>query len=148
KSLRELLNGAPRSQLEVARAELQLGDTEAGLRDFSVFADMGQTIDPAQIIPKTASPPDEGMLHKIKQALEANAREISRASTAFVLSDPALLTEDIDYDSHTQRFYISSVRLGKIVTADAHGASRDFARAPDGWPVLALKVDAKHRQLW
>src|SRR5215831_6352001 len=41
-SLLELLNGAPGSQLEVARAELQLHHTEAGLRYLAVYARMGQ----------------------------------------------------------------------------------------------------------
>jgi hypothetical protein len=148
RSLRELLNGAPGSQLEVARAELQLGETEAGLGSLAVFARMGQTIDPVQIFPNIASLPDQEVLRNLQQTFEANRREISRASTAFVLADPALLAEDIDYDSHSQRFFISSVRLGKIVTADLHGATRDFARAPDGWPMLALKVDARRGRLW
>ena len=148
KSLRELLNGAANSQLEVARAELQLGETEAGLRDLAVFARMGQTIDPTKIFPNFASLPDQVALRDLQRRLKANRREISRATTAFVLADPALLAEDIDYDSHNQRFFISSVRLGKIVTVDRHGANRDFARAPDGWPVLALKVDAMRGRLW
>jgi hypothetical protein len=148
RSQRELLNGAPGSQLEVARAELQLGETEAGLRDLAAFADMGQSIDAAQIFPNIASLPNQRSVHELEQALEANRREISRASTAFVLHDAALLTEDIDYDSHGQRFFISSVRLGKIVTADLHGATRDFAKAPDGWPMLALKVDAERGRVW
>lgn len=148
RSLRDLLNGAPNSQLEVARAELQLGDTQAGLRDLAVYARMGQTIDPLQIFPTISSLPDHEALRDIQQTLEANRREISRASTAFLLADPALLAEDIDYDPHSQRFFISSVRRGKIVTADLHGASRDFASAPDGWPLLALKVDSKRGQVW
>jgi hypothetical protein len=148
RSQRELLNGAPSSQLEVSRAELQLGETEAGLRDLAVFAAMGQSIDAAQIFPNITSLPNQRSVRELEQALEANRHEISRASTAFVLPDPALLTEDIDYDSHGQRFFISSVRLGKIVTADLHGATRDFAKAPDGWPMLALKVDAERGRVW
>jgi hypothetical protein len=148
KSLRKLLNGAPNSQLEVARAELQLGETEAGLGDLAVFARMGQTVDPAKIFPNIASLSDQVALRDLQQTLEANRREISRASTAFVLADRALLAEDIDYDSHSQRFFISSVRLGKIITVDRQRANRDFARAPDGWPLLALKVDATRGRLW
>jgi hypothetical protein len=147
-SLRALLNGAPGSQLEVARAELQLGATQAGLRDLAVFADMGQSIDPQQVYPDIASLPDQQAVRALKQTLEANRGTISRASTAFVLTDPALLPEDIDYDSHSQRFFISSVRLGKIVTADLRGAIHDFAKAPDGWPMLAVKVDAQRGRLW
>ena len=148
KALRELLNGAPRSQLEAARAELQLGVTEAGLRDLALFADMGQAIDPAEIFPNISSLADQQAVRNLRQTLEANRREVSRASTAFVLGDPALLTEDIDYDASSQRFFISSVRLAKIVSADLHGVTRDFAKAPDGWPLFALKVDARRGRLW
>jgi len=148
KSLRALLNGAPGAQLEVARAELQVGETEAGLRDLAVFADMGQSVDPAQVFPDIASLADREALRNLKQQFEANRREISRASTVFALTDPALLAEDIDYDAHSRQFFISSVRLGKIVATDMSGVTRDFAKAPDGWPILALRVDAKRGQVW
>src|SRR5262249_59913430 len=108
--------------------EVQLGEREGGLGDRGVLAGMGKTIDLGRIFPRLASPPQQATLRNVQQPLEANRREISHASTAFVLTDPALLTEDIDYDPHSQRFFISSVRLGKIVVADLHGASRDFAR--------------------
>jgi hypothetical protein len=144
---RELLNGAPRSQLDVARAELRLGETQLGLRDLAVFARMGQTADLTQVFPNMTGRTDQEAL-SVRQSLEANSSEISRASLSFALADPALLAEDIDYDAQSQRFFISSVRLGKIVTTDARGANRDFAKSPDGWPVLALKVDARHRRLW
>ena len=143
---RELLNGAPRSQLDVARAELRLGETQLGLRDLAVFARMGQTADLAQVFPNMTGLADQEA--SVRQSLEANGGEISRASLSFTLADPALLAEDIDYDTQSQRFFISSVRLGKIVTADMRGESQDFAKSPDGWPVLALKIDAKHRRLW
>src|SRR5262249_15631335 len=126
RSLRELLNAAPNSQLEGARAELHLGEADAGLRQLPGFAHMGQTIDRPHIFPLIAPLPTQAALHNIQQTLAANRREISRGSTAFVLSDPRLLAEDIDYDSQTQTFFISSVRLGKIIAADLHGASRDF----------------------
>ena len=144
---RALLNGAPRSQLDMARAELRLGETQVGLRDLAVFARMGQTADLLQVFANMTRPADQEV-QSVRRSLEANRGEISRASLAFVLADPALLAEDIDYDAQSQHFFISSVRLGKIVTTDARGASRDFAKSPDRWPVLALKIDAKHRRLW
>ncbi|MGC2768390.1 MAG: hypothetical protein WB607_23000, partial [Candidatus Acidiferrum sp.] len=69
-------------------------------------------------------------------------------STAFQLSDPNLLIEDVDYDPNTQRFFITSVREKKIVSVEASGASADFARAPDSWPMLAVKVDPSRRLVW
>ena len=144
---RELLNGAPHSQLAVVRAELQLGETQAGLRDLAVFAAMGQSADLTRIVPNLPSLIDQEALHHLQQTFATNRGEISRASLAFVLADPALQTEDIDYDPGTRHFFISSVRLRKIITTDLQGVSRDFAKAPDDWPILALKVDTTHRQL-
>jgi len=109
-SLRELLNGSPRSQLDVARAELELGKTELGLRDLTRFARMDQIADLAQAIPNISSVLESASLRSLQQNFEANRSEISRASLAFVLPDPTLLAEDIDYDARSRRFFISSVR--------------------------------------
>jgi hypothetical protein len=145
---RELVNGAPRSQLDVARAELQLGRTQDGLQDLAVFARMGQAASLTQLFPEIAALAGQAAWREVAHNLEANQSEISRASLVFELSDPRMLAEDIDYDSQNQRFFISSVRSKKILTADLSGAARDFVRAPDGWPILALKVDSSRRQLW
>jgi hypothetical protein len=80
--------------------------------------------------------------------MKANRSSISLATTAFLLPESGLLAEDIDYDAQTKHFFITSVREKKIVSVDATGASADFARAPDQWPMLADKVDADRRLLW
>jgi hypothetical protein len=54
----------------------------------------------------------------------------------------------MDYDPNTQRFFVTSVRKRKIVSVQASGASADFARAPDHWPMLAVKVDPSRRLVW
>ncbi len=43
---------------------------------------------------------------------------------------------------------LTSVREKKIVSTDAGGTSTDFAKAPDGWPMLAIKVDAPRGVVW
>lgn len=45
RKLKALLNEAPRSLLEVARADIHVGDTDAALRELAQFARMGQSAD-------------------------------------------------------------------------------------------------------
>lgn len=85
---------------------------------------------------------------RIQDGMNANRSAISRGSTAFLLSDPSLLAEDVDYDLRTQRFFITSVRDKKLISTEASGASADFAKAPDDWPMLAVKVDPSHGVVW
>jgi hypothetical protein len=58
------------------------------------------------------------------------------------------LPEDIDYDSRSKRFFVSSILEHEIVALDDAGHQQLFAESPDHWPVLALKVDSKRRRLW
>jgi sugar lactone lactonase YvrE len=78
----------------------------------------------------------------ILRRMEANRRPVARARTAFALGEADLIPEDIAYDAKTARFFVSSVRKGKILT----GEGREFARTE--WPVLGLAVDARRRRLW
>jgi sugar lactone lactonase YvrE len=80
--------------------------------------------------------------------MEANRSAISLGSTDFMLSDSGLLAEDVDYDPRTKRFFITSVREKKIVSFGASGAGTDFAKAPDNWPMLAIKIDPTRGVLW
>jgi hypothetical protein len=80
--------------------------------------------------------------------MEANRSPISLGSTAFQLPDSGLLTEDVDYDPSAHRFLVTSVREEKIVAINASGASSDFVKAPDNWPMLAVKVDQPRHLVW
>jgi len=148
RSQQALLNGAPNSRLEVARAQLFLGSTAAGLAELMRFAQMGQSVDPAALAPDWKALSREQAVVRLQHAMEENRTAIAKGSPLFALSDPGLLPEDIDYEGQTELFYISSVREKKIITADAHGNARDFVQAPDGWPVLALKLDRPRDRLW
>lgn len=145
---RELLNDSPDSRLEVARAEFFLGKTTPALDELTQYARMGQWADPAPLAPDGAALARDARFVRLQRAMEANRVPVARSAVAFVLSDPELLPEDIDYDVRTRVFYISSVRGKKIITADAHGADEEFARSPDGWPVIALKLDIGRERLW
>jgi hypothetical protein len=140
--MRTFLNDSPLSNLEVARAELQLGNIAEAAAATKRFLAMGQVNE----ILKT--PAFAQIRPGFDDTMIANRRPVSRAQSAFVISDTALLPEDIDYDSTSRRFFVTSILRKKIVTMDASGGERDFAASPDHWPMVALKIDAKRRVLW
>jgi sugar lactone lactonase YvrE len=146
--LKELLNEAPRSLLEVARADAQVGDLNAAFRELQQFVRMGQSTDVLATSPDFGALVKNGGFTKIQNGMEANRSSISLGSTAFLLSDSGLLDEDVDYDPRTRQFFITSVREKKIVSAAASGVSADFAKAPDNWPMLAIKVDSSRGVVW
>ena len=77
-----------------------------------------------------------------ERQIEENGRPVTHAEPAFTLPERDLIPEDIAYDPKTRRFFVSSVRKGKVVTADG----KLFAQAE--WSVFALRVDAARRLLW
>ena len=146
--LKELLNGAPRGLLEVARADVQVGDLNAAFQELEQFVRMGQSTEVLTTSADFSALLKNVNFAKIKSGMEANRSSISLGSTAFLLSDSGLLAEDVDYDPRTKRFFITSVREKKIVSTEAGGANSEFAKAPDDWPMLAVKVDASRGVVW
>jgi hypothetical protein len=146
--LKGLLNEAPNSLLEVARADVQVGDLDAAVHELQQFVSMGQS---TEVLAKSA---DFSALLKnvnfarIQSGMEANRSPVSLGSTVFLLADAGLLAEDVDYDPRSKRFFITSVREKKIVSTEAGGTSTEFAKAPDNWPMLAIKVDASRGAVW
>jgi hypothetical protein len=145
--LRVLLNGAPRPLLEAARADMHLGDIEAAVRELEQFARMGQSADLTAVSEDFSGLVKHESFRRIQRSMAANDIATMRGSIAFVLSDADMLPEDIDYDPHSRRFFITSVREGRIISADVDG-SAEFARSPDKWPMVAIKVDAERRLVW
>ena len=146
--LKELLSEAPDSLLEVARAKVHLGDLNAALRELEQFVRMGQSTDLLETSSDFAALLKTENFAEIRNGMKANRSAISRGSTAFLLSDPGLLAEDVDYDPGTKRFFITSVREKKLISTEASGGSADFAKAPDDWPMLAVKVDRPRGVVW
>jgi sugar lactone lactonase YvrE len=145
---KDLLNGAPDSLLEVARAQLHLGDKDRAFDALEQVAGMGQSVDLLGISRDFSALVDHPRWEKLQNAFRANRSPLSLATTAFPLSDPALLAEDVDYDPRTGRFFITSIREKKIIAATRRGSSIDFAKAPDNWPILAIKVDSARSVVW
>ena len=146
--LKQLMHGAPNSLLEVARAEAKVGDAKAALRALGEFAQMGQSTDLISTLPEFTSLKTEEGFAGVQGAMKANLSPVSVGRLAFELSDSELQPEDIDFDPGTKRFYITSVREKKIVASDDRGETKEFAEAPDGWPMMAVKVDAARGVVW
>jgi len=146
--LQPFLNAAPRSLLEVARAQLHVGNPDAALQALSQFAAMGQAADLPGLAQEFATLPRGPALLRLQERMTANASPVALGSSAFVLADAGLLPEDLDYDRSGKRFLVSSVRERKIVALGRHGRSTDFARSPDGWPLVALRIDARRARVW
>jgi hypothetical protein len=142
------LNGSPRAALQLMSAETFAARPDEALRSFAQFVAMGQanddalegkTFDPLRRLPKYKA---------IHAGMVANTVSRSTATQVFLLEATARIPEDIDYDPDTKRFYISTVLGKQILQVDMAGRSAVFASAPDGWPMLALKIDPRRRILW
>jgi hypothetical protein len=146
--LAALLHGSPDALLELARARLQSGDLPGALTDLQRYSHLGQSVQllgvSADFAPLVRSP---GFI-AVQRAMDRNTRAVSLGATALRLGDAALLAEDLDYQAASGQFFISSVREHKIIAVRRDGAARDFASAPDPWPLVALKVDAARDRLW
>ena len=148
--LRELLDGRVDIVYRLAQVEAKLGNLPAALKWLAIFSKAGLPFaDPASDADFAAlrNGPD---FKAIQSQLEA-ARKPVTASTPFVtLPQTDLVAEDLAYDPKTRRFYVSSVRHGKILSFDESGKTAAFLEEgqPGIWGVLALAVDTKRRCLW
>jgi hypothetical protein len=144
----QFLNGSPDAMLELARADARSGRRNEAMHELGTIAQMG--VSQTQI----GSLPDFSALHiqagfrRVLREMSSNARPISHSHRAFALPDAGLLPEDLAYDASDGEFLLTSVREARIVAITPGGQMRTFARAPDGWPMLAIKIDARHRVVW
>ncbi|HEX8807194.1 MAG TPA: hypothetical protein VF741_09595 [Candidatus Aquilonibacter sp.] len=146
--LSEILNQSPDTMIEVARADVHLGNRDTALKNLFFYSAMGGGDPAVLLLPDFAPLRSTRQFANIMQAVRTNAQPVNTATTAFTLSDPGLLPENIDYDPSRARFFITSVRRGEIVTSDRGGRLTVFARAPDRWPMLGLKIDAARGIVW
>ena len=85
--LSKLLNESPGSLVEVARAQVHVGDLKAAFQGLEQFVRMGQSIAlPPDFAPLLTKPEFAG----IEPAMEANRTPVLLASTAFLLPDSSL----------------------------------------------------------
>jgi hypothetical protein len=148
KDFKAFTHGAPNSLLEAARADVHLGDLMAAVSELQQFVRMGQANDILLTSPDFATLRQQPEFTDIAKRMKDNASPSTLATVAFTLKDTDLLPEDIDYDLTSKRFFITSVLEKRIISADAQDVARDFARSPNHWPMLAIKIDATHNKLW
>ena len=148
RDLNQLLNGQPDSLLELARAKIHTGDLSGAFHDLEQLVRMGQSTDLLATSPEFAPLREKPEFATIESAMKDNRRASSLGEPAFRLSDAALLPEDLDYDRSSKRFFITTVRGKKIISTDLTGNITDLAKSPDGWPLLAIKIDRERSLLW
>lgn len=148
RKLKDFENGAPESLLQLMSAEAFSNDLDGALLSFKDFVQMGQSDEEVLKLNQFDALRADPRFTTTHTEMVENTTSQSIASKAFTLNDSDLLPEDIDYDSTTGRFYVTSVLKKQILSVDASGKCRLFVKAPDSWPMLALKVDQKHHILW
>lgn len=148
--MREEVGYHPQIVYALARADARLGRTEDALAWLQTYAATGLARDVAA---------DSAFLdlHQapgwaaVAARIAGNARPVSTAQAAFALADSAFMPESITFDGQTRRFFLSSIRDGRIVAyTPADGAFRELVPAGrDGqWAMLALVADSASRTLW
>ncbi len=148
--IRSLLNDAPDAVELSGRAYAETGDQSHALDALNLFATLGQADD--QLL--AGVPGDFNRISKLPEygrildRFAHNKKPVTKSVTAFILSDPDLLPEDLDYDPGSKSFLITSVLKNKIVRLAPSGKMTDFAYSPSHWPILAIKVDVHHGRVW
>lgn len=139
-------SGPATEQVAMAYAALdEQAQTLDWLRDFTA---MGQSDDELASAPPFANRKPSPAFQRVLAAMRENETPVEHASTAIKLHDAGLLPEDIDYDTSTKSFLLTSVLKGKIIRLGLDGNLKEFAQSPDGWPMLAIKIDARHGVVW
>ena len=148
RKLFEFLNGSPNSILQVMSAEAFAGDEASALNSFERFIQMGQSNERVLQATQFDAIRKSPRFLSLKREMATNTKRVSRASEVIRMPDVGMVPEDIDFDRRTRRFYVTSVINKEIMSFDLTGHFRRFARAPDSWPMMAIKVDSHRRILW
>lgn len=146
--LEEFLNDSPQSLLQLMSAQTFAGDEDGALRTLESFIRMGQADENTLAAKAFDALRKSSKFTALHKEMAENNEPIAQATEVFRMEKTDLIPEDVDYDSRTSRFFVTSVLQKEILTFDAKGNSQIFAHAPDGWPMMALKIDSGRRILW
>src|SRR5215469_4798044 len=146
----KLLNEAPDAIEAAAQSYAEVGDTGHALAALNRFADLGQADDNMMVGKSKAFANLEKLpeYQLILKRFAKNKTPILHSEAVVTLADPNILAEDIDYDSHSKSFLITSVLEKKIIRVTMEGKTTDFALSPSHWPMLAIKIDANRNLVW
>jgi hypothetical protein len=148
--LLELLNGRADIVYRLAKTEASLGNRDAALKWLTLFSRMKVPFADPEAEPAFAELRESSEFADAVSRLNRARQPVSNSRLLLTLPEKDLVAEDIAYDPTAGRFYISSVRHGKILALARDGASSEFLPegAPDVWAIVALGVDATRRYLW
>jgi streptogramin lyase len=147
--VREEVGYHPSLIFNLARADARLGRTEDALGWLQAFAASGLTRDVANdsAFAQTRQGP---AWTAIAERIAGNARPVANAQPAFTLADSVFMPEGIAFDPRSRRFFLSSLRSGRILSYAVDGGFAEFVPAGrDGqWAMLGIAVDTLTRTLW
>ena len=146
--LATLLHHSGPATEQVAMAYAKLGERRQALDWLRALAAMGQSDEAAPGRPQFTGIRSLPQFQRIVTAMRGNATPVDKAGGALRLRDARLLPEDIDYDPATRSYLLTSVLEKKIVRIGAGGTQKVFFRSPDGWPIMALKIDSRRQIVW
>jgi sugar lactone lactonase YvrE len=144
----QLLHYSGPSEERLALAYAAVGDKSNALQAVREFVKMQQADEALLAAPQMVALKDNAEFQQLGQQMKLNEAAIQNSIAVATIADSGLVAEDIAYDSITKAFYVTSVLKKKIVRVRADGSVDDFAAAPDGWPMLAIALDAQRGIVW
>jgi hypothetical protein len=158
--LHELLDGRADIVYRLAKVEAASGNRQTALDWLTIFSKSGLTFANLAADPDFAAVRGSEAFRAVVARIDVARQPVTSSKPFLKLPERDLVAEDIAYDAATRRFFVSSVRHGKIVAIDVKGQAlkgraikghtADFV--PEGqrdiWAILALRADSKRRTLW
>lgn len=148
--LNEALNGNPRVVLRLARTEAALRHRGSACQWLGRYADMGLGLDLADE-PRLAEAVADSACAPTRERLDRNLHDpVDQAAVVFLLPDSGGVAEDISWDSRWKRFFVSSVKRGRVLSFDRRGHPLHYAGPEKDslWSVMAVRADGAHGHLW
>jgi hypothetical protein len=148
--LNDALNGNPRVVLRLARTEAALRHRGSACQWLGRYADMGLGLDLTDE-PLLDAATGDSACARTRERLDHNLHDpVDQAGVVFTLPDSGTLAEDITWDARWKRFFISSVKTGRVLSFDRHGRRQHFSGPEKDllWSVMAVHADAAHNHLW
>jgi hypothetical protein len=148
KRLYEFLHASPQGRLQLIAAELFAGDRAAALADLHDYVVMGGSDDDALKDRRFEALRAQAGFAAESAAMARNAAPESQGTPMLTLEPAEFVPEDIDYDSRSDTFFITSVLNRSIISVRHLKDVSTFAKPLDSWPVMAIKVDGARGRVW
>jgi hypothetical protein len=144
------LNDNPRVMLRLARAEASLGHRGSACHWLARYADMGLGFDLSSDALLAAAARDSEC-SRTRVRLNQNLHDpVDHAGVVFALPDSGTLAEDVTYDPRSRRYFVSSVKKGRVLSFDRHGHPLRYVGPEQDqlWSVMAVSADPIRGRLW